>query len=56
MGIILVCYRYASIVFDHGSTLSDMFTYFSFGFDVMCEPLAMPVHVSTLIRDSLGVD
>ncbi|KAF3659936.1 RNA-directed DNA polymerase -like protein [Capsicum annuum] len=47
VGIIPVCFRPASILFDPGSTCSYVSIYFSLGFDYVSEPFALPIHVST---------
>ena len=51
IGIIPVCFRYASVLFDPGSTFSYASTYFSLSFDFTSKPLAMPIHVYTPIGD-----
>ncbi|XP_070019865.1 uncharacterized protein [Nicotiana sylvestris] len=55
-GIILVCHRDASILFDLSSTYSYVFSYFSPHLHVSRDSLSTPVYVSTLVGDSLVVD
>ncbi|XP_069148148.1 uncharacterized protein [Solanum lycopersicum] len=55
-GIILVCHRSATVLFDPGSTYSYVSTYFSPSLDILCESLDLPIRVSTPIGDSVVVD
>lgn len=49
-----ICFRSASILFDLGSTFSYMCSYFSLGSDFSCEPLDVPMCVSTPVGDFSG--
>ncbi|XP_070006074.1 uncharacterized protein [Nicotiana sylvestris] len=55
-GIISICGRDASVLFDLGSTYSYVSSQFAHFLDIPCEPLGAPVHVSTPMGDSLVVD
>ncbi|XP_069148332.1 uncharacterized protein [Solanum lycopersicum] len=55
-GIIPVCHRPATVLFDPGSTYSYMSTYFDPSLDILCESLDLPIRVSTPIGDSVVVD
>ncbi|XP_049348112.1 uncharacterized protein LOC125812663 [Solanum verrucosum] len=55
-GIISVCHRPATVLFDPGSTYSYVSTYFVSSLDIVCESLDLPVHVSTPVGDSVVVD
>ncbi|XP_070008082.1 uncharacterized protein [Nicotiana sylvestris] len=55
-GIILVCHRDASVLFDPGSTYSYVSSYFPQHLGVSWDSLSSPVYVSTPVRDSLVVD
>ncbi|WMV33341.1 hypothetical protein MTR67_026726 [Solanum verrucosum] len=51
-----MCHQPVSILFDPGSTFSYVSTYFAVNFDVMFECMHVPIHVSTLLGDSLVVE
>ncbi|XP_070035584.1 uncharacterized protein [Nicotiana tomentosiformis] len=55
-GIISICGRDASILFDPGSTYSYVSSLFSHFMGVPREPLGDPVYVSTPVSDSVVVD
>ena len=55
-GIVPVCYRSASVLFDPGSTYSYVSTYFASDIEGVCEPLDVPICVSTPVGESLVVD
>ncbi|XP_070008632.1 uncharacterized protein [Nicotiana sylvestris] len=55
-GIILVCHRDASVLFDPGSTYSYVSSYFASHLSVPIDSLSTSIYVSTLVRDSLIVD
>ena len=55
-GIILVCCRPASVLFDPGSTFSYVPTYFSTEFDILCDSMTVPIRVSTPVGKPLVVD
>ena len=50
-GIIPICFRPSSALFDPTSTFSYVSVYFALGFDSISEPLAMPIRVSTPVDD-----
>lgn len=51
-----IYFRFAFVLFNLRSTFSYMYAYFSLGFDSACEPLDVPIRVSTPIEDSIVVD
>ncbi|XP_070046907.1 uncharacterized protein [Nicotiana tomentosiformis] len=55
-GIVLVCHKYASTLFEPGSTYSYVFSYFTHYLDIPRESLVSPVHVSTPVGDTIIVD
>ncbi|XP_023773747.1 uncharacterized protein LOC111922420, partial [Cyanistes caeruleus] len=55
-GIISVCHRDASVLFDPGSTYSYVSMYFAHYLGTSRELLALPVHVSTPVGDTVVVD
>ncbi|XP_075075305.1 uncharacterized protein LOC142162686 [Nicotiana tabacum] len=55
-GIILVCHRDASVLFDLGSTYSYVSSYFAPYLGVSRNSLSSPIYVSTHVGDSLVVD
>ncbi|XP_069144625.1 uncharacterized protein [Solanum lycopersicum] len=55
-GIIPVCHRSATVLFDPGSTYSYVSTYFSPSLDILCESLNLSIRVSTPVGDSVVVD
>ena len=55
-GIIPVCHRPASVLFDPHSTFSYMSTYFSIEFDMICDNMSVPIRVSTPVGEPLVVD
>ena len=55
-GIIPVCHRPATVLFDPGSTYSYVFTYFAPSLDILCESLDLSIRVSTPVGDSVVVD
>ncbi|XP_069150379.1 uncharacterized protein [Solanum lycopersicum] len=55
-GIIPVCHRSATVLFDPGSTYSYVSTYFAPSLDILCESLDLPICVSTPVGDSVVVD
>ncbi|XP_015075341.1 uncharacterized protein LOC107019330 [Solanum pennellii] len=55
-GIIPVCHRPATVLFDPGSTYSYVSTYFAPTLDILCEYLDFPIYVSTPVGDSVVVD
>lgn len=56
IGIISFLYLSDFALFDLDSTFSSIFAYISSIIDVICDPLAMSIHVSILIIDSLVVE
>ncbi|MCF8701934.1 hypothetical protein L3054_11165, partial [Corynebacterium sp. MC-10] len=56
IGIIPVCHRSASVLFDPGSTYSYVSSYFSSEFNLLCDRMPIPIHVSTLVGEPLVVD
>ncbi|XP_070054880.1 uncharacterized protein [Nicotiana tomentosiformis] len=56
IGLISVCGRDASLLFDPGSTYSYVSSLFSHFLDIPHESLGTPVYVSTLVGDSVAVD
>ncbi|XP_015169874.1 uncharacterized protein [Solanum tuberosum] len=56
IGIIPVCHRSASLLFDPGSTFSYVSTYFAVEFDMICDSMLVPIHVSTPVGEPLVVD
>ncbi|XP_070024836.1 uncharacterized protein [Nicotiana sylvestris] len=55
-GIILVCHRDASVLFDPGSTYSYVSSYFAHYLGTTRGYLALPVHVSTPVGDTIIMD
>ncbi|XP_070025058.1 uncharacterized protein [Nicotiana sylvestris] len=55
-GIILVCDREASMLYDPGSTYSYVSSYFAPYLVLPSDPLSIPVYVSTPVGDSIMVD
>ncbi|XP_027768988.1 uncharacterized protein LOC114074926 [Solanum pennellii] len=55
-GIILVCHRPTTVFFDPDSTYSYVSTYFAPSLDILSESLDLPIHVSTLVGDSVVFD
>ncbi|XP_055824467.1 uncharacterized protein LOC129892996 [Solanum dulcamara] len=55
-GIVPVCHRPASVLFDPGSTFSYVSAYFASNFDLTCDRMSVPVHVSTPVGEPLVVD
>ena len=55
-GIIPICHRPASVLFDPGSTFSYVSTYFAAEFDMLCDSMAVPIRVSTPVVKPLVVD
>ena len=55
-GIIPVCHRPASVLFDPGSTFSYVSTYFAAKFDMICDSMTVPIRVSTPVGKPLVVD
>ncbi|XP_069143489.1 uncharacterized protein [Solanum lycopersicum] len=55
-GIIPVCHRPMSMLFDQGSTFSYVSTYFATKFDMVCDSMTVLIRVSTPVGKSLGVD
>lgn len=55
-GIFPIFHWPISVWFDPRSTYSYVHTYFSDGFDLLCERMFVLVHTSTPIRDPLVVD
>ncbi|XP_070010715.1 uncharacterized protein [Nicotiana sylvestris] len=49
IGIVSVCHRDASVLFDHGSTYSYVSSYFAHFLDMPRESLVISVHVSTTV-------
>lgn len=49
MDVVSICYKYATILFDPGSTLSYVAINFASNFDFICEPFMILLHVSTFI-------
>ncbi|XP_049381156.1 uncharacterized protein LOC125845651 [Solanum stenotomum] len=47
IGIVSVCHRPASVLFDPGSTFSYVFTYFASGLELTCDRMFVPIRVST---------
>lgn len=47
--IVQVCDQSTSVLFDLRSTLFYVSTYYDVGFDMMCDRMLVPIHVSTLI-------
>ncbi|XP_069154563.1 uncharacterized protein [Solanum lycopersicum] len=56
IGIIFVCHRRATVLFDPGPTYSYVSTYFAPSLDILCESLDLPIRVSTPVGDSVVVD
>ncbi|XP_070040670.1 uncharacterized protein [Nicotiana tomentosiformis] len=54
--IVPVCHRYASVLFDPGSTYSYVSSYFAPYLGVSCDSLSSHVYVSTPVGDSIVVD
>ena len=55
-GIISVCHRPGTVLFDPDSTYSYVSTYFAPSLDILCESIDLPIHVSTPIGDFVVVD
>ena len=55
-GIIPICHRPASVLFDPGSTFSYVSTYFAAKFDMICDSMTVPIRVSTPVGKPLVVD
>lgn len=55
-GIILVCHRDASVLFDPSSTYSYVSSYFSHRLSTTQGCLALPVQVSTPVDDTIIVN
>ncbi|XP_070041369.1 uncharacterized protein [Nicotiana tomentosiformis] len=55
-GIVSVCHKEASILFDPGSTYSYVSSYFAYYPDMPCESLVLPVCVSTPVGDIITVN
>ncbi|XP_015081239.1 uncharacterized protein LOC107024791 [Solanum pennellii] len=55
-GIIPVCHRQATVLFDPGSTYFYVSTYFAPSLDILCESLDLSIRVSTPVADSVVVD
>ena len=55
-GIVSVCHRPASVLFDPGSTFSYVSTYFASGFESICDRMALPIRVSTPVGEPLVVN
>ncbi|XP_069143366.1 uncharacterized protein [Solanum lycopersicum] len=55
-GIIPICHRPATVLFDQGSTYSYVYTYFAPSLDILCESRDLPIRVSTPVGDSVVVD
>ncbi|XP_070016054.1 uncharacterized protein [Nicotiana sylvestris] len=55
-GIVPVCYRDASVLFDPGSIYSYVFSYFASHLGISRDSLSSSVYVSTHVGDSLVVD
>ncbi|XP_070050444.1 uncharacterized protein [Nicotiana tomentosiformis] len=55
-GIIPVCYRDASVLFDPGSTYSYVSSYFASYLDMYRDSLSAHVYMSTPVGDSIMVD
>lgn len=54
--MVLLCHHSALVLFDLGSTYSYVLAYFSMDLCIMCEPLAKPICVFTLVGESLMVN
>lgn len=54
--IIPFCNKSAFVLFDPGSILSYVSKYFAYCFDIVCDHLAMLLHIFTSVGDSLVVD
>lgn len=55
-GIVPVCHRFASILFDPNSIYFYVFSYFSVEFVLLCDHIFVPVHVFIQVGDHLVVD
>ncbi|XP_015163797.1 uncharacterized protein [Solanum tuberosum] len=55
-GIVSVCHRPASVLFDPGSTFSYVFTYFASGLELTCDCMYVPIRVSTPVGEPLVVN
>lgn len=51
-----VCHRSTSVLFDPGSTYSYVTSYFSSGFDLLCDCMPISICVCTPVGESLVVD
>lgn len=51
-----IFYKYASLLCNPRSKFYYASTYFASTFDVAYEPLAIPLHVSSFVEDSVVVD
>ncbi|XP_070042671.1 uncharacterized protein [Nicotiana tomentosiformis] len=56
IGIVPVCHRDSSVLFDPDSTYSYVSSYFSSYLDLSRDSLSAPIYVSTFIGDSIVVD
>ncbi|XP_070032953.1 uncharacterized protein [Nicotiana tomentosiformis] len=56
IGIVSVCHRDGSVLFDPGSTYSYVFSYFAHCLDMPRESLVLVVHVSSHVGDIIIVD
>ena len=54
-GIVSVCHRPASVLFDPGSTFTYVSTYFASGFESTCDR-TVPIRVSTPVGEPLVVN
>ena len=55
-GIVSVCHRPASVLFDPGSTFSYVSTYFASGLELTCDRMSVPIRVSTPVGEPLVVN
>lgn len=56
MGMVLMFYHSALILFDLSSSYSYMLAYFTLNIDIMCKSLTEPIYVSILVGESLMVN
>ncbi|XP_070019748.1 uncharacterized protein [Nicotiana sylvestris] len=56
IGMVPVCHRDVSVVFDQGSTYSYVSSYLDPYLDIPCDFLSYPIYLSMLIGDSIIVD